>query len=155
MPSALTSRTSPDRPWLWKFHRLHHTTKHPQAALSPYADNIQEWGDILVIPLLTWLVLRPNFATWWMSTVYILFTEAMGHSGIRLYWPTPLTSVILKPFDADLALEDHDLHHRRGWKRATNYGKQTRLWDVVFGTNGQRVEGKECNVDYINTASPW
>lgn len=43
-------------PWLWKFHRLHHVTKHPNPLLSAFADNEQEWGDILVIPLLTWLV---------------------------------------------------------------------------------------------------
>jgi sterol desaturase/sphingolipid hydroxylase (fatty acid hydroxylase superfamily) len=39
----------------------------------------------------------------------------------------------------ELAVEDHDLHHRFG-KSGRNYGKQTRIWDRVFGTIGERVE---------------
>lgn len=52
----------------------------------------------------------------------------------------------------ELVIEDHDLHHRRGWKQSHNYGKQTRVWDRVFGTTIPRVEGWEGNVDYVNTA---
>ena len=92
-------------PWLWKFHRLHHVTKHPNPLLSAFADREQEWCDILVIPLLTWLVVRFDFATWFMAQQMIIWTEIFGHSGIRLYWQTPMTGYILRWFDMDLCLE--------------------------------------------------
>ena len=98
---------------LWFIHRLHHTTKHPNAMLGAFADNIQEWGDILLIPILTWMVVPLDFHTWYLTTCYQAYTEAAGHSGIRLYWLVPATSW-LRIFDAELAMEDHDLHHRLG-----------------------------------------
>ncbi|CEH17072.1 hypothetical protein CBOM_03143 [Ceraceosorus bombacis] len=139
-------------PWLWHHHALHHKTRHPNPLLSAFADNEQEWGDILVIPLLTWLVFPVNFPTWWVCQVFIIYTEAMGHSGVRLYWQTPMTGPILRLFNMDLALEDHDLHHRRGWKVSSNYGKQTRIWDTLGGTTRDRIEGTEDNIDWVNTA---
>ncbi|PWN51059.1 fatty acid hydroxylase superfamily protein [Violaceomyces palustris] len=140
-------------PWLWKHHALHHRTKHPNPLLSAFADSEQEWGDILVIPLLTWLTMPISFSTWWMCTLYILYTEAMGHSGVRLYWQTPTTGPILRLFDMDLCLEDHDQHHRNGWRKSSNYGKQTRLWDTIFGSTRSRIECTEDNIDWVNT--PW
>ena len=47
-----------------------------------------------------------------------------------------------------LVSEDHDLHHRKGYRKAHNYGKQTRLWDRIFGTCHERIESREENVDY-------
>jgi len=51
-------------------------------------------------------------------------------------------------FEADLIIEDHDLHHRTGWKKSYNYGKQTRAWDLLFGTTIPRIECAEHNVDW-------
>ncbi|KDE04585.1 hypothetical protein MVLG_04965 [Microbotryum lychnidis-dioicae p1A1 Lamole] len=42
-------------------------------------------------------------------------------------------------FDMDLAVEDHDMHHRGG-KSGRNYGKQTRVWDKLYGTSAERIE---------------
>ncbi|PWN96089.1 hypothetical protein FA09DRAFT_335115 [Tilletiopsis washingtonensis] len=137
---------------LWFIHRLHHTTKHPNAMLGAFADNIQEWGDILLIPVLTWMVVPLDFHTWYLTTCYQAYTEAAGHSGIRLYWLVPATSW-LRIFDAELAMEDHDLHHRLGnGRRSFNYGKQTRLWDKIFGTSRSRIESFEENIDFVNVA---
>jgi sterol desaturase/sphingolipid hydroxylase (fatty acid hydroxylase superfamily) len=47
-----------------------------------------------------------------------------------------------------LCIEDHDLHHRKGWKNSANYGKQTRLWDKLFGTCAERIELTPENIDY-------
>jgi sterol desaturase/sphingolipid hydroxylase (fatty acid hydroxylase superfamily) len=57
---------------------------------------------------------------------------------------------LLEIFDANIVVEDHDLHHRKGWRKSHNYGKQTRLWDRIFGTCIDRIESKAENVDYIN-----
>lgn len=68
--------------------------------------------DMLGIPLLTHLVFPLNFPTWFVCQSFLMFTELLGHCGVRLYWQTPMTSYILQYFDMDLAIEDHDLHHR-------------------------------------------
>lgn len=62
----------------------------------------------------------------------------MGHSGVRSYWGHPIL-FWLRYIDADGIVEDHDTHHRFG-KSGKNYGKQSRFWDKIFGTVGERIE---------------
>lgn len=138
---------------LWQFHRTHHLTKHPTPLLSAYADEVQEMIEIAIVPLLTYTTLKLvgfplGFYDWWICHQYIIFSEAMGHSGVRIYSTTPGTATwILQFFDCELVIEDHDLHHRNGWRKSYNYGKQTRLWDRVFGSCGKRIESDISNVD--------
>ncbi|QIX01152.1 hypothetical protein AMS68_006669 [Peltaster fructicola] len=143
---------------LWKFHRTHHLTKHPTPLLTIYADYVQETFDIAVIPLLTWVTLRVmgfpmGFYETWLCHQYVVFTELFGHSGIRL-WVTPPTTAtwFLKYFNAELTTEDHDLHHRKGYRQSHNYGKQTFLWDRIFGTGIDRIETYDGNVQWDNPA---
>ncbi|OAQ96200.1 hypothetical protein LLEC1_03083 [Akanthomyces lecanii] len=145
-------------PWLWKYHRTHHLNKHPTAVHSGFADDEQEIIEIVIVPLLTfvtlWAVgLKLNFYEWWMCFEYVTFSEIFGHSGLRIfgYVPSPITP-LLAYFDMELVLEDHDLHHRRGWKKSFNYGKQTRVFDRLLGTCTDRIEAKPDNVDYSNQA---
>ncbi|KAK4497775.1 hypothetical protein PRZ48_010428 [Zasmidium cellare] len=144
---------------LWKFHRTHHLTKHPNPLLTIYADTEQEIFDIAVIPLLTYGTLKlmgfpMGFYDWWICHQYIVFTELFGHSGVRVFTTPPSTnSLFLRAFKAELATEDHDLHHRKGWRKSMNYGKQTLLWDRIFGTAGDRIEMAEHLIDYKNQAS--
>ncbi|KAL3454421.1 hypothetical protein BJX65DRAFT_315666 [Aspergillus insuetus] len=142
---------------LWKYHRRHHLTKHPNPLLTIYADHGQGIFDIAVIPLMAFFTMKASgfpmgFYEWYVCSQYIMFAEIAGHSGLRIHAasPSPLT-FLLRVFDAELVIEDHDLHHRRGWKSSYNYGKQTRLWDKVFGTTGKRIESAEDNVDYKQT----
>jgi sterol desaturase/sphingolipid hydroxylase (fatty acid hydroxylase superfamily) len=139
---------------LWKYHRTHHLTKHPNPLLTLYADVEQEIFDIAAIPLLAWASLKlmglpMGFYEWWICHMYVVFAELAGHSGLRVHSSPPSTVAwLLRAFDAELVIEDHDLHHRHGWKKAHNYGKQTRLWDRLFGTCHDRIESAACNVDY-------
>ncbi|THC90557.1 hypothetical protein EYZ11_009978 [Aspergillus tanneri] len=125
---------------LWKYHRTHHLTKHPNPLLTLYADSEQEFFDIAGIPLMTYFTMKlmgmpMGFYEWWICHQYVVFAELAGHSGLRLVATPPNTlSWLLRIFNAELIIEDHDMHHRRGWKKSANYGKQTRLWDRVFGT---------------------
>lgn len=140
--------------FFWRFHRTHHLTKHPNPLLSSYADFEQEFLEIALIPVLTWSFLRlcgfpMGFYDWWICHQYLIFTEAFGHSGLRVY--TVSTGVL--PWwhhltGTELTGEDHDLHHRNGWRSSYNYGKQTRLWDRMFGTCAPRVEADKTNVDW-------
>ncbi|RMJ28706.1 Fatty acid hydroxylase superfamily [Aspergillus sp. HF37] len=139
---------------LWKYHRTHHLTKHPNPLLTLYADHEQEFFDIAGIPLLAYGTMKllgfpMGFYEWWVGHQYVVFAELAGHSGLRVNANPPNTlSWLLKMFDAQLVIEDHDLHHRYGWKTSHNYGKQTRLWDRVFGTCRDRIECTEDNIDY-------
>ncbi|KAF8314460.1 hypothetical protein DL93DRAFT_2058228, partial [Clavulina sp. PMI_390] len=129
--------------FLWRFHKTHHMTKHPNPMLSAFGDPEQDFFDILVIPMLTYMAYPLDFHTWWICNVYTLYVEAAGHTGIRIVWPATTTYYPLKYFGMDHIIEDHDLHHRNGWRKSFNYGKQTRVWDTLFGTTrpGQiRVE---------------
>lgn len=147
---------------LWKYHRTHHLTKHPNPLLTLYADSEQEFFDIAGIPLMTYFTMKlmgmpMGFYEWWLCHQYVVFAELAGHSGLRIHATPPNTlSWLLKWFDAELVIEDHDLHHRYGWKTSHNYGKQTRLWDRIFGTCRDRIESVDKNVDYRVTAPmPW
>lgn len=153
----LFHRSGHESDYLWQFHRTHHLTKHPNPLLTAYADHVQEFFDIIGVPMLTYgtmkLVGFPlGFYEWWVCQQYVVFTEILGHSGLRM----DVTAVnpwtwFWKLFDMELMLEDHDLHHRRGWKTSYNYGKQTRVWDRLFGTCLPRVEAQPDNIDYDNT----
>lgn len=140
-------------PFLWKYHRTHHLTKHPTAALAGFADDEQELIESTIVPFLTfaglWVVgLKPSFYEWWVCFAYITYSEAFGHSGLRVHVvvPSPISGV-LELLGMEMVLEDHDLHHRRGWKKSFNYGKQTRVWDRLFGTCTDRLEAKASNID--------
>lgn len=141
---------------LWRFHRIHHMTKHPNQLLSAYADDEQEFLDMVGVPILTYftfyaLGIPLGFYDWWICHQYVIYTEVFGHSGIRVHVTAPSTlSWLLHLFDAELAVEDHDLHHRKGWRKSYNYGKQTRVWDRVFGTCHDRIESIPANIDYTN-----
>ena len=146
---------------LWRYHRTHHLTKYPNSLLTLYADTEQEIFDIVGIPLITYFTLRllgvpMGFYEWWVCHQYVVFAELAGHSGLRFHATTPSTLTwLLEAFDAELVIEDHDLHHRYGFKKSHNYGKQTRLWDRVFGTCRDRIECLPHNIDYENQAAPF
>ncbi|KAM0548823.1 hypothetical protein ACHAPJ_009679 [Fusarium lateritium] len=144
--------------FLWKYHRTHHLTKHPNASLAAYADNMQKFVDMIIVPFMTYATLKAvglpmGFYEWWICHQYVVYTELWGHSGVRVHWtpPSPLSSVLQK-FHAEMVVEDHDLHHRHGWRASYNYGKQSRLWDRVFGTCGERIESVVVNIDHTNQA---
>ncbi|KAF9520999.1 hypothetical protein BS47DRAFT_1335092, partial [Hydnum rufescens UP504] len=134
--------------FLWKFHKTHHMAKHPNALLSAFSDPEEEVFGFLVIPLLAYITYPVDFFTLWITSVYILYAEVVGHSGIRVYQQQPVTGPVLRPLGMDVIGEDHDLHHRNGWRKSFNYGKQTRVWDKLFGTMRARLEMVDENVDW-------
>jgi len=139
---------------LWQYHRTHHLTKHPNPLMTLFADHPQEFFDIVGIPMLTWITLKffglpMNFYDWWICHQYVVFLELSGHSGLRIYSapPTPFRALYWY-LGAEICIEDHDLHHRQGWKRSANYGKQSMLWDQVFGTRAKRIELQKDRVNF-------
>ncbi|GJN93663.1 hypothetical protein Rhopal_006720-T1 [Rhodotorula paludigena] len=123
---------------LWFIHQHHHTTKHPTAILAILAEEWQEVLEVFLIPFLSSAIVPMTFSEGYMTLCYTIYVEMMGHSGVRAHWCHP----VLWPLETvgmGLAVEDHDLHHRFG-KSGKNYGKQSRVWDRVFGTCAERIE---------------
>lgn len=91
--------------------------------------------------------LPPVFSLFLIAPVTVV--EVFGHAGVRMYFTAPQAfPTLLQKMDCDITLEDHELHHRNGHRGlAGNYGKQTRIWDRVFGTVQSRVEGPNENID--------
>lgn len=143
---------------LWKFHRTHHLTKHPNPLLTIFADPEQEFFDIVGIPAMTYFTMKlmgmpMGFYEWWICVKYVSYAELAGHCGVRIDGQAPSTlGFLLHYFRSEISIEDHDLHHRNGWRKSYNYGKQTRLWDRVFGTYHERIESAPENIDYSNPA---
>lgn len=137
---------------LWKFHKKHHTTKHPNPFLTAYADEIQNVFDIIGAPTLAFLLLPLPFDTLYFWSLFLIAVETVGHSGIRLYYTSALTGFFF-PAQFNIAIEDHDLHHRYGWGRTFNYGKQTMFWDHLFGTKSERLEMHPTNIAWDHHVS--
>lgn len=144
---------------LWYLHKRHHTTKHPIAYLLGFADEPQEWFDLLASPTFAQMVYPLNFDTFYVWMQLLVVTEIFGHSGLRIYYPSPTvgrtvgttndqSGAFLRPFGCDGTVEDHDLHHRFGWQDSGNYGKSSALWDKWFGTQLPRIECAAHNVDW-------
>ncbi|GAA5977526.1 hypothetical protein JCM5350_004722 [Sporobolomyces pararoseus] len=135
-------RLTHENDYLWSIHKAHHTTKHPTPILSILAEEKQELLEVFLIPCAASLVVPMSFSELYMTMCYTIYVEMLGHSGIRAYFPHPVLGWILKPLKMDLAVEDHDLHHRFG-KSGRNFGKQSRVWeshDRIFGTCAERIE---------------
>ncbi|KAK4046580.1 hypothetical protein OIV83_005950 [Microbotryomycetes sp. JL201] len=130
-------RTTHEVDALWRIHQKHHTTRHPTVILAILADDIQESLEIFFIPLLASLLVPMSFSEMWLTLQVTIYVEMLGHSGIRAYFGHP--TLFWLPFDSELIIEDHDLHHRFG-KSGRNYGKQSRVWDRLFKTTGERIE---------------
>ncbi|GAA5936181.1 sterol desaturase family protein [Sporobolomyces koalae] len=132
-------RLTHENDFLWSIHSHHHTTKHPTPILSILAESRQEFLEVFSIPLATSLLVPMSFSELYLTMCYTIYVEMMGHSGVRAYWTHPVLGWILRPFGMDLIVEDHDLHHRFG-KSGKNYGKQTRIYDRIWGTCADRIE---------------
>lgn len=159
----LYHRSMHEVPALWRYHRTHHLTKHPNTLLTLFADVEQELFDIVAVPFLAYMTmhqlgpLRMPFYHWWICSMYQAVIEVGGHSGLRVYVGTFAAGFgLLEPLSVDLIIEDHDLHHRKGYRRSGNYGKQTLLWDRLFGTVIEREECVAKQIDFDDCIRlPW
>ena len=90
-----------------------------------------------------------TFHDWWTCQAFILFAETIWQSELRVYAVTPgLVSFVLGFVGCDLVVEDHDLHHRKGYRKSGNDGKQTELWDRLFDTLMPRIESENVDFDH-------
>ncbi|KAL8276876.1 hypothetical protein RQP46_010704 [Phenoliferia psychrophenolica] len=120
--------------FLWRIHAQHHVTRHPSPVLAIF----QEVIEIALCPLAATLIVPMSFHELYLMC-YTAYVEMFGHTGMRADWALPITGPVLSLIGCELIIEDHDLHHRYG-KSGRNYGKQSRFYDVLFGTTTLREE---------------
>jgi sterol desaturase/sphingolipid hydroxylase (fatty acid hydroxylase superfamily) len=128
-------------PWLWAFHKVHHSAETLTVLANPRAHPMEFFFTGPCQALTTSLVLAPALylGTGPVAPVNILgmnlvalFFCVIGtqlhHSHIWLSWGRTLEHVFISP-------AQHQIHHstaRRHWNR--NMGGCFALWDWMFGT---------------------
>lgn len=136
-------------PWLWEFHKVHHSVKE-----MGFAAHLRfHWMETIVYKSIQYIPLAMiGFGITDFILVY-LFTLAIGHlNHANLGWDYgPLKYVFNNP-------RMHIWHHAKdipqGHKYGVNYGLTLSCWDYVFGTasiphNGRDIElGFEDEADF-------
>jgi sterol desaturase/sphingolipid hydroxylase (fatty acid hydroxylase superfamily) len=114
-------------PWLWRFHRLHHSGSR----LNLVRTARFHFVDLGVGAFLTFLPLvvlgaPPSVVAWVGSLTGTL--GVLSHANIRMRAPVLLSRIICTP-----AMHRHH-HSLDAGEGATNYGTLVTFWDVLFGS---------------------
>lgn len=78
-------RATHEVPLFWKYHQRHHTTKHPTPYLAAFADEPQEVFDAIGSPIIAFMLFPIGFDALYIWSIYMITSEVLGHSGLRLY----------------------------------------------------------------------
>jgi sterol desaturase/sphingolipid hydroxylase (fatty acid hydroxylase superfamily) len=116
-------------PFLWRFHRAHHTDTE-MGATTAYRFHPGEiiMSSILRIPLILALGLEPEGLLWYevILTVNVVFHHSNINVGTRV--DSMIRNVIVSPVM-------HKLHHSVKPKEfSSNYSSILSVWDRVFGS---------------------
>ncbi|KGQ04095.1 hypothetical protein BBAD15_g10641 [Beauveria bassiana D1-5] len=143
-------------PCLRRHHKRHHQAHHPESLLSGFADYEQMMMEFVLFPAMCYYTINNiglslSFYEWWVCNLQVFLAETGGHSGVRMHASIPsIFDPIFRLLGCDHCIEDHDIHHRAGWKDSGNFGSQTGIWDALCGTRKERIEGKSGNIDWNN-----
>jgi sterol desaturase/sphingolipid hydroxylase (fatty acid hydroxylase superfamily) len=120
-----THRFGHEVPFLWRFHRLHHSTRHLDW-VSGFRNH--PFDGVLLAPAFLLLLaagFSPDFSG--VLVVVQIVTGLFLHANVRWRW-RPLQRIVITP-------EFHHWHHaneRRAYN--TNYSVFLPIWDQLFGT---------------------
>lgn len=130
-------------PWLWEFHKVHHSVKE-----MGFAAHLRfHWMETVIYKTIQYLPLAMiGFGINDFILVY-LFTLAIGHlNHANLGWDYgPLKYVFNNP-------KMHIWHHAKeipkGHKYGVNYALTLSVWDYVFGTASLPHEGRDIELGF-------
>ncbi len=123
-------------PWLWRFHRVHHSSEKLNAT-SGLRMHIVDLFQLTAIPILLFSVVldTSSFASWVVPmalSLGILF-DSFQHANIAMDMTKPWNKAF------NLVLNNphfHSWHHTRdGHLRDGNYGNVLVIWDRIFRTD--------------------
>jgi len=123
-------------PWLWTFHRVHHSAEVMDATTG-LRMHLVDFLQLSAIPLLLFSVLLDThaFAPWVLPTALGVgvFFDALEHGNIRLDASHPAFRAWNLLFNSP---HFHSWHHTRDGARCDgNYGNTLVTWDRLFGTD--------------------
>ena len=114
-------------PWLWRFHRLHHSIERMDWAASFRS----HWGEILIYQAVIYVplvVLGVDSKVMFAILVWSLLVQELSHANLKWDWG-PLRYVVNSP-------RFHAWHHavEMHGKGGQNFGVTLAIWDWLFGT---------------------
>ncbi len=120
-----THRFSHEIPFMWRFHRIHHSTKHLDW-VSGFRGH--PFDGVLAAPAFV-LLLVAGFSAEFSGALLVIqiVTGLFLHANVRWRW-RPLHKVVITP-------EFHHWHHSNEVDaRSTNYSVFLPIWDIMFRT---------------------
>ncbi|HJN75625.1 MAG TPA: sterol desaturase family protein [Myxococcota bacterium] len=123
-------------PWLWTFHRVHHSTEHldATAGLRMHAVDIAQL-TLLPVVLLSLLLDVSSFHPAVLPGVLLVGAvfDAFEHSNLAMDMTRPHNSAWNMVFNNP---HFHSWHHTRDGSRCDgNYGQALTIWDRLFGSD--------------------
>lgn len=133
-------------PWLWEFHKLHHSIRD-----MDWIGNFRfHWGEVIVYKTLSYLpltILGVDGGVILAIAVIGTLMQDLNHANIRLDWG-PLRYVLNSPA-MHIWHHDTEMHGKGG----QNFGIVLSTWDWLFGTvywPKDREEPKELGFDGLD-----
>ncbi|MFH2113959.1 MAG: sterol desaturase family protein [Spirochaetota bacterium] len=137
-------------PFLWRFHRAHHTDTE-RGATSAYRFHPGEiiMSSILRIPLIPALGLKPEGLLWYevILSVSVVFHHSNISVGTRV--DSMIRLVIVSPIM-------HKLHHSvKPREFSSNYSSTLSVWDRLFGSWTETDKLEEIQLGPAICRDPW
>jgi len=122
----LVHRLSHANPWLWQFHRIHHS----QDQMTPWTNFRAHFGDFAVHSLALFglaLVLGPSPGVWAPLSILMMWQSLLVHTGFDWSFG-PFDRLVVSP-------RYHAVHHSAEPQHFNrNFGMVFSFWDLAFGT---------------------
>lgn len=131
-------------PFLWSFHRVHHSTENIDATAG-LRMHVVDFLQLTAAPVLLFGVLFDisGFASWVLpATLCVgIVADAFSHMHVEYPMSNPVLRALLYVFNNPLF---HGWHHTRdGVLCDGNYANALPVWDVLFGSNVTRDQPPE------------
>lgn len=124
-------------PWLWHFHRVHHSSEAIDATTG-LRMHVVDFLQLTAIPVVLFGVLFRLSDGWVLPAALIvgIVADAMEHANVRFTLDSPFRRAWFAVFNNPLF---HSWHHtREGALCDGNYANALPLWDRLFGTDVTR-----------------
>lgn len=131
-------------PWLWTFHRVHHSVEHMDSSAGFRMHVVDFLQLTAIIVVLFGVVFDISaFAPWALPVALSIgiVADAIEHANVRFRLDTPWRRAWFRVFNTPLF---HSWHHVRDATLCDgNYANALPLWDRLFGTEVTRPEPPE------------
>lgn len=128
-------------PWLWTFHRVHHSTENIDATAG-LRMHVVDFLQLTAVPIVLFgVVFNVSQFEWWVLPVAFcmgIVADGLSHMNVAFPLTNPIFRAWLYVFNNPLF---HSWHHTRdGVLCDGNYANGLPVWDVIFGSNVTRPE---------------